>query len=81
MKMKSETKELVGKILKVVSEIIVLIAVSFFGITAMSSLTACGSLTKASIRQIRPNSSVSVTITTNNPSEINVNPDTNFNDK
>lgn len=76
--MKQETKELIGKILKVISEIVVLIAVTFFGVTAMSSLTSCGSLTKASIRQIRPNSSVSVTITTNNPSEINVNPDTNL---
>lgn len=76
--MKSETKALIGKILKVISEIIVLIAVTFFGVTAMSSLTACGSLTKASIRQIRPNSNVSVTITTNNPSEITVNPDTNL---
>lgn len=76
--MKSETKALIGKILKVVSEIIVLIAVTFFGVTAMSSLTGCGSLTKASIRQIRPNSNVSVTITTNNPSEITVNPDSNL---
>lgn len=74
--MTDETKQLIGKVLKVISEILVLIAVTFFGVTAMSSLTACGSLTKASIRQIRPNSNVSVTITTNNPSEIVVSPDT-----
>lgn len=73
--MKQETKELVGKILKVISEIIVLIACAFFGVTAMSTLTACGSLTKASIRQIRPNASVTVSISTNNPSDITVNPD------
>lgn len=80
--MKPETKQLIGKILKILSEFIVAIAVTFFGVTAMSSLTACGSLTKASIRQIRPNSSVTVSISTNNPSEITVNPDTklNYND-
>lgn len=74
--MTNETKQLIGKILKVFSEILVLIAVTFFGVTAMSSLTACGSLTKASIRQIKPNSNVTVTISTNNPSDITVNPDT-----
>ncbi len=79
--MKSETKALIGKILKLLSEFIVAVAVAFFGVTAVSSLTACGSLTKASIRQIRPNSNVSVTITTNNPSEITVNPDTDLNEK
>lgn len=79
MSMKPETKQLIGKILKVASDIIVLIAVTFFGLTAMSTLTACGSLTKASIRQIRPNSNVSVTITTNNPSEVTVTPNIDLN--
>lgn len=74
--MKPETKQLIGNILKIFAEFIVAIAVTFFGVTAVSSLTACGSLTKASIRQIRPNSSVTVSISTNNPSEITVNPDT-----
>lgn len=74
--MKPETKQLVGKILKIISELIVMIAVAFFGVTAVSSLTACGSLTKATIKQVRPNSSINVTISTNNPSEISVNPDT-----
>lgn len=77
--MTDEKKQLIGKILKVISEILVLIAVTFFGVTAMASLTSCGSTTKASIRQIKPNSRVSVTITTNNPSEIVVSPDTDTN--
>lgn len=79
MSMKHKTKKLIGKILKVVSDIIIMIAATFFGITAMSSLTSCGSLTKASIRQIRPNSNVSVTITTNNPSEVTITPDIDLN--
>lgn len=72
--MTEKKKKLMGKTLRYLGEIIIAIA-AVFGVT---SLASCGSLTKASIRQIRPNANISVTITTNNPTDMNISPNTDL---
>lgn len=72
----SKIKPIFAKCLRYFAEILIVIAAGL-GVTSLA--TSCGSLTKASIRQIRPNSSVTVSITTNNPSDITINPDTDTN--
>lgn len=69
----SKVKPILGKCFRYLAEILIILAAGL-GVTSLA--TSCGSLTKASIRQIRPNSQVTVSITTNNPSDITVNPDT-----
>lgn len=76
--MKTETKQLIGKILRWIAEILLALAAAL-GVTTL--VTSCGSLTKAAIRQVNPNSTVQVTITTNNPSTIDVTPNVQLKDK
>lgn len=73
--MTEEKKKLVGKCLRYSAEVLIIFA-AFFGVTTLAA--SCGSLTKASIRQIRPNATVSVTISTNNPTDMNISPNTNL---
>ncbi len=65
-------KKILGTALRLLAEFLIVCA-SVLGVAALAS--SCGSLTKASIRQVNPNSKVQVTITTNNPSTIDVTPD------
>lgn len=63
-------KKLIGKIVRYIGEICLAIA-AVFGVT---QLTSCASMTQAVIKQSQPNSSVTVTISTNNSTDFNVNP-------
>jgi hypothetical protein len=73
-----DTKRFIGRMLRYAAEILILIA-SFFGVSEL--LSSCGSATTATVKYIEPGTSVSVSITTNNPSEINVSPNDNLNYK
>lgn len=70
-----EKKQFIGRCFRYLAEILIVVA-AFFGVTTLA--TSCGSLTKASIRQIKPNSSVTVTISTNNPTDMTISPNTNL---
>lgn len=74
--MTEEKKKFIGRCFRYLAEILIVVA-AFFGVTTLA--TSCGSLTKASIRQIRPNATVSVTISTNNPTDMNISPNTDLN--
>ena len=54
---------------------IVLLLISGLALIASMSLTACGSTTRATIRNMADSTSTSVTITTNNPTNWQVTPD------
>lgn len=72
-KLDDDQKQFIGRLLRYTAEVLIIVA-AFFGVTTLTA--SCGSLTKATIRQINPNATVKVSITTNNPSEITVNPNT-----
>lgn len=50
------------------------IAMAVIGFLTAILTTSCGSTTKASVRHIADTATTSITITTNNPSNIEVNP-------
>lgn len=54
---------------------IVLLLISALVLIASMSLSACGSTTRATIRNMADSTSTSVTITTNNPTNWQVTPD------
>lgn len=62
------------KVKKALIELIKSILLAFAGFAAALLTTSCGSTTKATIRNVSTSATTEVTITTNNPSQITVDP-------
>ena len=59
---------------KALIELVKAIALAVAGFVAAVLTTGCGSTTKASVRHIADTATTTISITTNNPSNIEVNP-------